>query len=542
MTEPLVVADVLLAVTLVTAGTTAVARRPELGTTGLGITAGWLAVVAVLDMAVRLQVAGIETLFSGVRVALFGASIAWLWFAVEHTGRGPELTRRRRFIATGAAVGIVFGAQLSVPVVQYASAAIMSISAVYGSVVGTFLLSQATLNRRLVPLWQGVLLPISGSSLIMIGFVASLTPLQDSVVQNLILAAAVGSGVPLAASVFTEAAEDTAKQARLGRGVVLEEVSEAVLVTDTRGGVIYTNETARQIFAETQAQDTFGRDFESLVGVGADELRDTPVDRELTTEIGRRWFEVTHSPMTERNGNQTGDIYIFRDVTARRSNQQRRNVLTRLLRHNLHNKVDVIRAHAELLADQPERGTQIANSAREFATVSETVTEIDRLLSQESIDREQIELGELAQQVGTRVADDFEGTVTVDAEPVTLYTSREALRTVVAELVTNGMKHAEVDAPSVRISAEKSADNAVLAIEDEGPGIPEQEYAVLDSVEQSQLRHGRGLGIWMVQWIVTRLGGTLSFDADDSGTVVTVQLPRGGSEREVRSPPRPTRD
>ncbi|ESP89706.1 ATP-binding protein [Candidatus Halobonum tyrrellensis] len=542
MIEPLVVVDALFVVTLVTAGLTAVARRPELGTTGLGITAGCLAVVAVLDVAVRLRVAAIETLFGGVRVALFGASIAWLWFAVEHTGRGPELTRRRLFGGTGAAVALVFATQLPVSVIRYGSAAIINISATYGSVAGTFLLSQATLKRKLVPLWQGVLLPISGSSLVLIGFVASLTPLQDGVVQNLVLASALGSGVPLAASVFTEAAEDTTKQARLARGVVLEGISEAVIVTDTRGSVIYSNETAQQVFLGTESRDAFGRDFESLVGVRPDELRDTAVDRELTTESGRRWFEVTHSPMTERKGDRTGNIYIFRDVTARRSNQQRRNVLVRLLRHNLRNKVDVIRAHAELLADQPERGTRIANSAGELATMSETVTEMDHLLSQEQIDRERIEVGELVRKVGEQIAEEFGGTVTVDAEPVTLYTSREAVQTVVAELVSNGMKHAEMDEPPVRISVRASAEHAVVTIEDAGPGIPEQEYAVLGSVEQSQLRHGRGLGIWMVQWIVTRLGGTLSFDADSSGTVVTVRLPRGDGERDARSSPPYTHD
>lgn len=542
MIDPLVVVDALLVVGLATAGITAVARRPELGTTGLGITAGCLAVVAALDVAVRLGVADIETLFSGVRVALFGASMAWLWFAVEHTGRGPELTRRRLFGGTGTAVGLVFATQLPVTVIQYTSTAIINISATYGSVAGTFLLSQATLKRKLVPLWQGVLLPISGSSLVMIGFEASLTPLQDSVIQNLILATALGAGVPLAVSVFTEAAEDTTKQARLARGVVPGKISEAVIVTDTRGNIIYTNKAARRVFLGTQSRDAFGRDFESVIGVGPDELRDAPVDRELMTENGRRWVEVTHSPMTESNGDSTGDIYIFRDVTARRSNQQRRNVLVRLLRHNLRNKVDVIRAHAELLSDQPERGKQIANSARELATTSETVTEMDQLLSQEHIGRGRIEIGELTQEVGNRVADDFGGTVTVDAEPVTLYTNRGAVRTVVAELVSNGMKHAEMDEPPVRVSVRASARHAVITIEDEGPGIPEQEYAVLGSVEQSQLRHGRGLGIWMVQWIVTRLGGTLSFDADSSGTVVTVRLPHGDGKRDAQSNPRPTQD
>lgn len=532
MTELLVIADALLVVTLVTTGVTAVARRPELGTTGLGITAGCLAVVAVLDLAVRLRVADIETLLEGVRVALFGASVAWLWFAVEHTGRGPDLTRRRLFAGTGTAVGVVFAMQLPVSTIQYASAAIITISTTYGIVAGTFLLSQATLKRKIVPLWQGVLLPISGSSLVLIWFVASLTRLQDSVVQNLILATALGSGVPLAASVFTEAAEDTAKQARLARDVVLDEISEGVIVTDTRGSIIHLNETSRQLFLGTQSEDAFGSDFESLTGVRPDELRDTPVDRELTTEGGRRWFEVTHSPMTERDGDRTGDIYTFRDVTARRTNQQQRNVLLRLLRHNLRNSVDVIRAHADLLADHPKHGEQVANSASELATMSETVTEMDQLLSQEVIEQERISVGNLAREVGEQVTDNFGGTVTVDTEPATLYTSRKVVRTILTELISNGVKHAEIDEPPVHVSVRKSADGVVLTIEDEGPGVPEEEYTVLESVEQSQLRHGRGLGIWMAQWTVTRLGGTLSFDADSSGTVVTVQIPRSKDKNE----------
>jgi energy-coupling factor transporter ATP-binding protein EcfA2 len=59
---------------------------------------------------------------------------------------------------------------------------------------------------------------------------------------------------------LTEAAEDTTKQARLARGVLLEKISEAVIVTDTRGNIIYTNEAARRVFLGTQSRDAFGRD------------------------------------------------------------------------------------------------------------------------------------------------------------------------------------------------------------------------------------------------------------------------------------------
>jgi len=52
---------------------------------------------------------------------------------------------------------------------------------------------------------------------------------------------------------------------------------------------------------------------------------------------------------------------------------------------------------------------------------------MDQLLSQEHIDRKRVKIGELIGEVGERVADDFGGSVTVDVEPVTLYTSREAV-------------------------------------------------------------------------------------------------------------------
>jgi hypothetical protein len=42
------------------------------------------------------------------------------------------------------------------------------------------------------------------------------------------------------------------------------------------------------------------------------------------------------------------------------------------------------------------------------------------------------------------------------------------------------------------------------------------------------------------QWLVARLGGTLSFDADSSGTVATVRLPRGDGKRGPQSTPHPT--
>ncbi|MGM0399219.1 MAG: ATP-binding protein, partial [Halobacteriota archaeon] len=64
-------------------------------------------------------------------------------------------------------------------------------------------------------------------------------------------------------------------------------------------------------------------------------------------------------------------------------------------------------------------------------------------------------------------------------------------------------------------------------VEDDGPGIPDHEKAVLREGEETPLAHGSGLGLWLVYWIVTMNGGRLEIsDNEPRGTVVEIDLPR----------------
>lgn len=73
-----------------------------------------------------------------------------------------------------------------------------------------------------------------------------------------------------------------------------------------------------------------------------------------------------------------------------------------------------------------------------------------------------------------------------------------------------------------------------LHVEDDGPGIPKQEIEVIDEGEETALAHASGLGLWLVEHVVSQSDGSLSFDVSD-GTYVTVTLPRatgrGGDTR-----------
>ena len=104
------------------------------------------------------------------------------------------------------------------------------------------------------------------------------------------------------------------------------------------------------------------------------------------------------------------------------------------------------------------------------------------------------------------------------------------LGTAVKELLVNAIQHNDADTPEVTLDLDVDRNGppleATIAISDNGPGIPENERKVLEEGEESPLLHGSGLGLWLVNWIVTELGGTVRIaENDPRGTVVTILVP-----------------
>ena len=66
----------------------------------------------------------------------------------------------------------------------------------------------------------------------------------------------------------------------------------------------------------------------------------------------------------------------------------------------------------------------------------------------------------------------------------------------------------------------------MVTVADDGPGIPENTVEVLARGEETQLTHGDGLGLWLVYWVVSLLGGSIEVDTPTSGgTRIRLTLP-----------------
>jgi signal transduction histidine kinase len=104
--------------------------------------------------------------------------------------------------------------------------------------------------------------------------------------------------------------------------------------------------------------------------------------------------------------------------------------------------------------------------------------------------------------------------------------SREELRRLIRNLLDNAVRHAR---SSVRVELATAGDQVVLAVEDDGPGVPSEErqriferFVRLDAARSPD--GGTGLGLAIVHAITVRHSGQVSLEPSAAGARLVVRL------------------
>ena len=121
-----------------------------------------------------------------------------------------------------------------------------------------------------------------------------------------------------------------------------------------------------------------------------------------------------------------------------------------------------------------------------------------------------------------------EADITVDCPRDLTVVADKRLQIVVDSLLDNAIRHNTSSIPKAIISANVDDDMVELIVADNGPGIPQTERQIVtESMDVSPLKHGSGLGLWLVKWLTERYGGSLEIEIpEDFGTAVRLRLPR----------------
>jgi signal transduction histidine kinase len=522
--------------------------------------AGWFIATLSAQALWTFAYAGGLLVFDPARRAALEAA-AWvgmvslgplfLGFALRYTGRGHLLRSAgfRATLAVPAATAVLAATHpfhdllwrnfrlapaLDLAVVQYAIQPPGYAAVIFGLTaagVGVLLLVESILDYG--PLYRREAAAVALSTVPpSAGLLVWLTNLGPWPGLNLALVLLVPH-VALDAYAFvgTHMFETNPTTQRAAERSALEDLTEPLLVVDTDDRVVNLNERAAVLF-DVDRESALPLPLAQLTGTGLDELRSSGEVTLDGTEGGV--FAVSYTPLSGPQDVAVGGIVVLYDVTAERRRKQQLSVLNRVLRHNLRNEMTIIRGNArtlasgvseptlasqaEMVTDSSERLLAIADKARDFARVQERAASVTA-----------VDLEALLEAVRDEVRDSHPDAVVdleVELADPEVRTDRTLLSLSVTNLVENALVHAETPAPEVTVRATQAGRDGLTAIEvcDDNPPIPDDEVSALGTGGETPLRHGSGIGLWIVTWCLASLDGTVEF-AYDGGNVVTVTIP-----------------
>lgn len=245
-----------------------------------------------------------------------------------------------------------------------------------------------------------------------------------------------------------------------------------------------------------------------------------------------------------RPGSTARATAILRDITAVRALEQLREGFVATVSHELRTPLALVRGYAESVLHldlDPERRMEYVD--RIHQVTSRLGTLVDQILDVTHLDADPLILERAPVSLGALIArlrgdlalagDDGRLRVDVPADLPAIDVDAGRIGQVLANLVGNALKYAPGDSP-VAIGAAVESDWLVVAIEDEGIGVPEEERGlVLEpfhrawNVRESRTP-GSGLGLYICRRLVEAHGGRLSLaDRADGrpGTRVEFTVP-----------------
>jgi signal transduction histidine kinase len=202
--------------------------------------------------------------------------------------------------------------------------------------------------------------------------------------------------------------------------------------------------------------------------------------------------------------------------------------------HELRSPLTSMRAQLEVASEHPDRADWgrlskgvLADTLR-LGRMVEDLLALARLDERPAVQSRELELGEVAREVagrlprtGAEVALELDGGARVRGD-------RQALGRAVQNLLDNAVRHA---ASRVEVSVGAEGGLAVLAVADDGPGIPAadrervfERFTRLDDA-RSREHGGAGLGLAIAREIVRAHGGELTAEDGAPGARLVMRLP-----------------
>jgi two-component system sensor histidine kinase PilS (NtrC family) len=235
-----------------------------------------------------------------------------------------------------------------------------------------------------------------------------------------------------------------------------------------------------------------------------------------------------------------GIAWVVEDVTERRLAVERAELERRLLdlgvlaagiAHEVLNPLAAISSTAELIETDPGEPVRdrVGRIKKQVDRITRTVRSVAELARPTSGRPTPVALDEVVADAVARAREERAGAgdIAIEVEkpsPLALV-SAEPLRVAVKNLVTNALDAAG-SAGHVRVRARRDGDEAVIEVEDDGPGIADPSRIFVPFFTTKEPGNGAGLGLPIAGSIVRQHGGKIEVhSAPGRGARFTMRLP-----------------
>jgi signal transduction histidine kinase len=305
---------------------------------------------------------------------------------------------------------------------------------------------------------------------------------------------------------------------RTGLRTAFEDLHVGVIVAEN-GTVVLCNDTASE-YLDIDREEVLGQPIEEALGVFREAVTgETP----LTVERDGVAYEVTRSAV-----GVGGHTYLIQDVTMRqeRLELQRKNErldqFASVVSHDLRNPLNAVQLRLDFLDQDDEHVQEMEQSLDRMEAMIEDLLQLSRAGGTIE-DPQQVSLTEIARESWETATTDGAELAMQVPEDATLSADADRLQHVFENLFRNAVDHNDIPL-TVRVglldAPEKPTDDGQHSgffIEDDGNGIPEDEYDDIFSHGYTTNSNGTGFGLSIVEDVVEAHDWTISIAESHEG-------------------------
>ncbi|MDZ7850259.1 MAG: PAS domain S-box protein [Halodesulfurarchaeum sp.] len=350
-------------------------------------------------------------------------------------------------------------------------------------------------------------------------------------------------------------AEQERKESRKRLRQIIDLVPDPIFVKNRDGEYLLANEAVAALFGRKPADmigkterelgmgsATFRRYREEDLGViDSGESLVIPERQARTPEGNVLTFQTVLIPYEPVGSDAEGVLGYARNMTERKEYEEQIEVqrdtleiLNQIVRHDIRNDLQLVVSYTELIEDHvDEEGREwaktVLEAARNAIEITQTARDVaDVVLSSETELEPRSVRTVLEAEIET-VGSNFEqAAIETDGSiPDATILADGMLESVFRNLLQNAIVHNDEDEPTVTVSATAGEQWITVRFVDNGPGIPEdRKETIFEKGEQGLDSDGTGLGLYLVNTLVDRYGGSLRIeDNEPKGSVFVVELP-----------------